>query len=50
MKDWLNYHAKKPQVTEKKLTLRKNCINEAGGALLNVKLHLESKEKVLLNI
>lgn len=41
---------KKPQATEKKLMLGKDCINEALGALLTVKSHLESKEKVLLNI
>jgi len=50
MKELLNYHAKPPQATEKKLMLCKECINEGCGALVSVKLYLESKEKVLLNI
>lgn len=51
MKDWLNYHAKKKASgNREKLMLWKNYINEEDGALLSVKLHLENKKRILLNI
>lgn len=50
MKDWLNYHAKNASGNREKLMPWKNYINEEDGALLSVKLHLESKKRILLNI